>query len=112
MESKRLILRPIIDLEKTREKIKNYRNLKGFSVKDLQNLFGFEYPQAIYAWEQGKTVPTIDNLLILSRLYDVSLDELIVYSLKENECQCSLRIAMCMNQCDSICEKCKFKKPA
>ena len=64
MESKRLILRPIIDLEKTGEKIKNYRNLKGFSVKDLQNLFGFEYPQAIYAWEQGKTVPTIDNLLI------------------------------------------------
>ena len=33
--------------------------------------------QAISKWENGWTSPDIDNLVILSDLYDVSLDELI-----------------------------------
>lgn len=49
MENISVISKPIIDLEKTGEQIKRLRTLNGFSVHDIQNIFGFEYPQAIYA---------------------------------------------------------------
>ncbi|EJW9248977.1 helix-turn-helix transcriptional regulator, partial [Enterococcus faecalis] len=33
--------------------------------------------QAISKWENGLSIPSIDNLLILSDLYNVSIDELV-----------------------------------
>ena len=45
-----------------------------------QVIFGFDYPQAIYAWEQGKNAPTIDNLLVLSYLFGVNISEIVVSS--------------------------------
>ena len=72
MENIRHILRPVVDLQKTGEKIKNLRKNNGFTVHELQELFGFEHPQSIYAWESGKCVPTVDNLLVLARLFSVS----------------------------------------
>jgi transcriptional regulator with XRE-family HTH domain len=37
----------------------------------------FVSTQAVSKWERGQTVPTIDNLLALSDLYNLSLDELV-----------------------------------
>lgn len=69
---------PVIDPVATGENIKALRKAKGFTVKDLQNYFGFEEPQAIYRWQQGKTVPTVDNLYALSQVLEVSMNEIIV----------------------------------
>ena len=33
--------------------------------------------QAVSKWESGKAIPDIENLMYISNLYDVSLDELI-----------------------------------
>ena len=49
------IQKPVVDLKATGAKIKLLRIKSGFSVHDIQTIFGFEYPQAVYAWEQGKT---------------------------------------------------------
>ena len=57
--------RPVIDVEATGKRIQFLRKSKNFSVKDLQPLFGFESPQAIYRWEEGKYLPSIDTLFIL-----------------------------------------------
>ena len=78
METIRTFLRPVIDLQGTGAQIKRLRQLNGFSVRDLQLVFGFDYPQAIYAWEQGKNIPTIDNLLVLSELFGVEISQIIV----------------------------------
>jgi transcriptional regulator with XRE-family HTH domain len=78
METIRTFLRPVIDLQGTGAQIKRLRQLNGFSVHDLQLVFGFDYPQAIYAWEQGKNIPTIDNLLVLSELFGVEISQIIV----------------------------------
>lgn len=83
MENRKKIVRPVIDLQKTGEKIKNLRKISGYSVRDLQEIFGFEYPQAVYSWEQGKNVPTIDNLLILSQLFSVPIETIVVTNLVE-----------------------------
>ena len=71
-------VKPVIDQTATGKKIKQIRMEQGFSVRDIQNIFGVDYPQAVYAWEQGKNVPSIDNLLVLGQLFGVNVDELIV----------------------------------
>ena len=76
----RTFLKPVIDLKGTGAQIKRLRKLRGYSVHDLQVIFGYDYPQAIYAWEQGKNAPTIDNLLVLSYLFDVNISEIVVSS--------------------------------
>ena len=69
---------PAIDMRKTGINISVLRKNAGLTVKDLQNIFGFGTPQAIYKWQQGAAMPTIDNLIVLSVIFGVSLDEIIV----------------------------------
>ena len=76
-------LRPVIDLPGTGAQIKRLRKLNGFSVHDVQSVFGFDYPQAIYGWESGKNAPTIDNLLVLAQLFRVELGTIIVTKNRE-----------------------------
>lgn len=69
---------PAIDMAKTGQNIVILRKQAGLSVRDLQNVFGFATPQAIYKWQQGLALPTIDNLVVLAALLDVSIDDIIV----------------------------------
>ena len=50
----------------------------GFTVREVQRVMGFENPQAIYKWISGKTLPSIDNLVILSRLLHTSIEDILV----------------------------------
>ncbi len=70
---------PVIDLVETGRCIERQRRQAGLSVRDLQAYFGFEYPQAIYKWQHGECLPTVDNLLALARLLRVSMEDLLVY---------------------------------
>lgn len=67
-----------INLKATGLRIKNLREQKGLSVKDLQDFFGFSEPQAIYKWQWGKTLPSIDNFFALSQLLDTTIDNILV----------------------------------
>ena len=70
---------PVIDLAETGHCIERRRRQAGLSVRDLQTYFGFEYPQAIYKWQHGECLPTVDNLLALARLLQVPMEDLLVY---------------------------------
>lgn len=48
------------------------------TVKELQKVFGFATPQAIYKWQHGTAMSSIDNFVVLSALFDVHIDEIIV----------------------------------
>ncbi len=54
------------------------RQAAGLTVKDLQIIFGFATPQAIYKWQHGTAMPTIDNLVALAMIFDVTVDDIIV----------------------------------
>ena len=69
---------PVIDPIATGKNILSLRQEKGLSVKDLQEYFGFEEPQAIYRWQYGKTLPSVDNLYALSVLLDVPMEHILV----------------------------------
>ena len=69
---------PTIDMVKTGENIINMRKEAGLSVRDLQDIFGFTTPQAIYKWQHGTAMPTIDNLVVLAAVLGVHIDDIIV----------------------------------
>ena len=69
---------PVIDLTATGRNIKRLRYERGLTVRDVQDYFGFEAPQAIYRWESGKTLPLIDNLVALGQLFAVPIESILV----------------------------------
>ena len=70
---------PVIDLPATGLNITRLRVRAGLTVRDLQDVFGFGTPQAIYKWQRGDTLPTVDNLAVLAALFDVKIDDILVY---------------------------------
>lgn len=69
---------PAIDMAKTGQNIIVLRKKAGLTVRDLQAAFGFCTPQAIYKWQQGLALPTIDNLVVLAALLGVKIDDILV----------------------------------
>lgn len=70
---------PVIDMTATGTNIMRLRINAGMTVKDLQDIFGFSTPQAIYKWQRGETMPTVDNLVVLAAVFGVTVDEILVY---------------------------------
>ena len=70
---------PAIDMIATGHNIERLRRTAGFSVRDLQLCFGFATPQAIYKWQRGDALPTLDNMTVLSRVLNVSIEEILIY---------------------------------
>ncbi len=69
---------PVIDLVATGDNIRRLRMERGLTVRDLQGYFGFEEPRAIYKWQKGESLPTVDNLYALGTLFEVPMDQILV----------------------------------
>ena len=69
---------PVVNMKQTGQNITMLREQRGISVKQLQHMMGFATPQAIYKWQHGTAMPTIDNLVVLAAVLDVPMDEIIV----------------------------------
>ena len=70
---------PTIDMVCTGNNIARLRTEAGLSVRDLQRILGFATPQAIYKWQQGRALPTLDNLVVLAAVLGVKIDDILVY---------------------------------
>ncbi|MBE5996446.1 MAG: helix-turn-helix transcriptional regulator [Lachnospiraceae bacterium] len=69
---------PFVNLVATGQNINRLRTAAGMSVRDMQTVFGFATPQAIYKWIHGTSLPTIDNLVILAAMLGVTMDDIVV----------------------------------
>ncbi len=66
-----------IDLEKTGELLERKIKEQGYVVKDIQEYLQLACPQSIYRWYKGQILPSVDNLLMLSRLLGVHMEDLL-----------------------------------
>ena len=87
---------PVIDPVATGANIVRLRIQRGLSVRDLQAYFGFEEPQAIYKWQKGKSLPSVDNLYALGALLEVPMDEILVSARPK------LHMIVCEQQADAV----------
>jgi len=70
---------PVIDMAATGINITRLRKNAGMTVRDLQEVFGFATPQAIYKWQRGEAMPTLDNIVVLAAVFEVTVDDIIIY---------------------------------
>ena len=70
---------PVIDVTATGTNIARLRANAGLTVKDLQDVFGFNTPQAIYKWQRGTALPTVDNLVVLAAVFGVRIDDILIF---------------------------------
>ena len=75
---------PVIDPVATGKNILSLRKEKGLTVRELQAFFGFEEPQAIYRWQYGTTLPSVDNLYALSSILEVPMERILVRACFDN----------------------------
>lgn len=66
-----------IDVIATGKRINELRIAKGIRVSELSEMLGITVASC-YKWINGKGLPSIDNIVRLSGILDISLDKLIV----------------------------------
>lgn len=71
---------PVINMTATGQNIQRLRKNAGLTVGNLQQIFGFSTPQAIYKWQRGAALPTLDNMVVLSAVFNTSINSILVYS--------------------------------
>lgn len=69
---------PVIDEEATARRIDALRIENRLTVRDLQTIFGFSTPQAVYGWIRARSVPSVDNLVVLASVLHTTIDDLII----------------------------------
>lgn len=66
------------------QRLVNLRKAKGYSQEELAAKLGISR-QAVSKWERGEASPDTDNLILLSKLYGISIDELLNVDSDMNE---------------------------
>ena len=72
---------PVINMTATGSNIKNLIKENGLRIAEVQELCGFNTPQSIFKWMRGDTLPSLDNLVILAHILNVTIDEIIVINI-------------------------------
>ena len=68
---------PVIDKKATGACIRRLMEEKGYSYSDIQEYLCLSCVQTVYRWTEGVNIPSIDNLYALSKLFNVSMDDMI-----------------------------------
>ena len=68
---------PSIDIQATGRRIRELREQKHLRVEDISAFMGFESGQAVYKWQRGESLPTVDNLYALSILLDTTIEDIL-----------------------------------
>lgn len=79
IKENKIVNHPVINLEKTGQNIKAMRKEKGLSVQNLADLMEFEAVQAVYNWQTGKSLPSLENLRLLSELFNKPMEEILIF---------------------------------
>ncbi len=62
----------------TGNRIKELRKENHIKIDDIVSFMGFESQQSVYKWQRGESLPTVDNLYALSRLFGTTVDDILV----------------------------------
>ena len=74
---------PVINVVATGQNITQMRIRAGMTVQELQQVFGFSTPQAIYKWQKGVSMPTLDNIIVLAAVFGTTVDDIIVRDIRQ-----------------------------
>lgn len=85
---------PVLDPVATGARIKELRKQKHLKVEDISRFMGFESEQAVYKWQRGDSLPTLDNMFALSRLFETPIDDILRGRHEEDERSSSFHVKL------------------
>lgn len=74
-----------LDLVRSGQRLHSVMFTNGYSVREIQEILHLSCPQSIYKWIHGTTLPSVDNLYMLSKLFNMHMEELLVEKNTENK---------------------------
>ncbi len=69
---------PVLDVRAIGARIKSLRKENHLTVGDIAEFMGFESEQAVYKWQRGDSLPSVDNLYALSMLFHTTVDDILI----------------------------------
>ncbi len=76
---------PVLDAKATGARIRELRRRCNLRVEDVAEFMGFESEQAVYKWQRGDSLPNLDNLYALSRLFHTTVDDILIGTREEKD---------------------------
>lgn len=70
-------MRPTIDLIATGQNIRQLRRARNITVSEIQSYLELDTPRGVYKWQRGECLPSIENLLGLSIMFGVTINNII-----------------------------------
>ena len=68
---------PVIDLKATGARIRQLRIEHRVKVEEIAEYMGFESEQAVYKWQRGDSLPTVENLYALSVFFNTTIEDIL-----------------------------------
>lgn len=68
---------PVVDTEQTGKNIEEMMKNHHMTPKDMQKAFGFGTVNTVYTWIRGKKMPNIDNIVMMTGIFGVKIDDII-----------------------------------
>lgn len=69
---------PVLDMQATGRRIRELRQMHKISIQTLRESMQLESVQAIYKWERGASVPSLDNMILLSKIFETPIESILV----------------------------------
>lgn len=85
---------PVLDMVATGARIKELRKEHHLTVEQIADYMGFDTGQAVYKWQRGESLPTVDNLFALSRLFQTTIDDILIERQEADEESASFIISI------------------
>ncbi len=76
---------PVLDPVAIGARIKHLREAHHLSVAALAEILRLESVQAVYKWQRGESVPSVENLLVLKAIFHTDVDEILTGEKEEDE---------------------------
>lgn len=73
-----VFLRPVFNLAETGKRVGELMKERKIKPATIKVLMGFSGVQAIYNWTRGKNAPSLDNIIVLSKILGVPIDDIVV----------------------------------
>ncbi len=67
-----------LDVDLTGKRIESLIKENEYSVKELQMILNLSCPQSIYRWIRGKAFPSVDNLYMMGKIFQVHMEDMLV----------------------------------
>ena len=74
---------PVLDAKATGERIKELRKARNLTVEKVAEYMGFESVQAVYKWQRGESLPSLDNMYALAVLLETPVSDILRGSIEK-----------------------------